>query len=63
MLEYAVDIPNGSDPEGEWVNLGYFETREEAIAYAREALGADEDGRIGLVSELPPDPLDEEEDA
>ena len=59
MTEYTVDIPNNADPEGEWINLGYFETRGEAIAYARDTFGADDDGRIGLVSELPA----EEEDA
>ena len=29
--QYAVDIPDSFNPEREWVNMGYFDTREEAV--------------------------------
>lgn len=54
-MAYAVDIPNPHDPAGEWSCLGYFDTHAEAVAYARETLGADDEGRIGVISEMPPD--------
>ena len=53
--EFAVDIPNSDDPENSWVNLGQFDTHEEAVEYCKTAFGADNEGRIGLISELPED--------
>ena len=50
---FAVDLPNPYDLEGAWINVDYFDTREEAIAYAKKIFGADAQGRIGVVSELP----------
>jgi hypothetical protein len=52
-MRYAVDVPNGHDPEAEWVNYGYYPTREEALEAVRHHFGADEAGRIELISELP----------
>jgi hypothetical protein len=54
-MAYAVDIPNQHNPEAEWVCLGYFDTKAEAIAYVAETFGGDAEGKIGLVSELPDD--------
>ena len=48
---YAVDIPHVSRIEsGEWTNLATFKTREDAIAWAMEKLGADENGMICVIS-------------
>jgi hypothetical protein len=48
---YAVDIPHVSRIDsGEWTNLATFKTREEAIAWAMEKLGADENGMISVIS-------------
>lgn len=49
----AVDIPkiamDGSIAD-EWYCVDYFKTKEEAIKWAQENLGADEEGRICVVS-------------
>ena len=48
---FAVDIPHVNRIEsGEWTNLATFKTREEAIAWAMEKLGADENGMISVIS-------------
>ena len=54
-LRYAVDIPSCLDFDNAWMNAGYFETKAEAVAFVKETFGGDSKGRIGLVSELPPD--------
>lgn len=53
-IKFAVDVPpsypdrNGSYQE--WVNVNYFETREEAIKFAQDNFGADENGMVSLIS-------------
>ncbi len=49
-LHFYVDVPNtcGGD---EWQNILTCDTREEAIKYAMEKFGADENGCICLVSQ------------
>lgn len=48
---FAVDIPHvGRIDSGEWTELATFKTREEAIAWAMEKLGADENGMICVIS-------------
>lgn len=49
-MKYAVDIPQ-LDRE-EWINVNYFSTKKEAIKYAQEHFGADDKGRINLISNL-----------
>lgn len=53
-LRFAVDIPDiNRIREGngdEWVNVDYFATREDAIKWAMENLGADSEGRISVIS-------------
>lgn len=50
-----VDIPDyisvriGDEDEDTWVNLCSFEDKAEAIKWAQEHLGADEQGRITVV--------------
>lgn len=50
----AVDVPphvaNKAGEWGEWVNLEQFKTKEQAIAWAREHLNADENGKICVIS-------------
>jgi hypothetical protein len=46
---FYVDIPQ-IDKE-EWLNVDFFETREEAIKYAQEHFGADENGMVSLISQ------------
>jgi hypothetical protein len=49
----AVDIPkvdSAGQPSDEWYCVEYFKTKEEAIAYAREHYGADENGMVCLIS-------------
>lgn len=53
-FEFAVDLPNPQDIDGEWVNVEYFDTRQEAIDFCKEHFGADDNGCICLVSKLPP---------
>jgi len=59
-LRYAIDIPNSLDPEDCWTNYGYYETHEEALKLAQHMFGADEEGRIQIVNELPPDEDEDE---
>lgn len=49
-FHFAVDIPQ-ADKE-EYLAVQYFETREEAIKFAQERFGADEEGKISLVSQF-----------
>jgi len=47
-IKYYVDIPQ-LDRE-EWVNVDTFTSKEEAIKFAQEEFGADEEGRIQIVT-------------
>jgi hypothetical protein len=47
--QFYVDIPQ--EDKEEWKNTGTFETREEAIKYAQEKFGADENGMVSLISQ------------
>jgi len=51
-FRWAVDIPQtfDGDPTDEWKTVEYFENREDAIKFAQEHFGADEDGMICLIS-------------
>ncbi|MDX2098265.1 MAG: hypothetical protein SFW36_10860 [Leptolyngbyaceae cyanobacterium bins.59] len=48
-VSFEVSLP---DPDGEWHNLDYFSSHKEAIDYAFEHFGADEDGWIALVGRV-----------
>lgn len=47
-FEVWVDIPQLCTDE--WINVQTFTTRAEAIAFAQEQFGADDQGRVCLVS-------------
>jgi hypothetical protein len=51
-MHYAVDIPNPNIASKEWICIEYFETKQGAINFAKETFGADNEGRICLVSSL-----------
>lgn len=44
---YTVDLPKA---DGTWEEDETFDTEEEAIAYVKERYGADDEGRIFLVT-------------
>ncbi len=47
---YSIDLPNPLDPESEMIEYGTYETRELAVKAAHHHFGADEDGRLLLVT-------------
>lgn len=53
-MPYWVDIPQETSidlgDDGAFKNVGEFRSRDEAIAFAREHFGADENGMISLVT-------------
>ncbi len=51
VFKFAVDIPDIND-FGDMVNIDYFETKEEAIAFCKEKFGADDEGKICLLSQI-----------
>lgn len=46
--EHYVDIPQLGKEE--WLNVLFFSTRQEAIDYAKETFGADDNGMVSLIS-------------
>lgn len=52
-MRFSVDIPKVKDdgtPSEEWHCVEYFETIEEAIQFAQDYFGADENGMVCLIS-------------
>ena len=52
-ITYYVDIPqciNGI-PSDEWRTVEYFRTEKEAIKFAQEYFGANEQGKVSLISQ------------
>ena len=49
-MDYAIDIPDGYYPMSSWRTIEYFETYKEALKFAQEVFGADENGNINIVS-------------
>jgi hypothetical protein len=47
---FWVDIPDINDIDGAYANVATFSTKAEAIAFAMEHFGADENGNIQLVT-------------
>jgi hypothetical protein len=50
--QYAIDVPNGHDPESNMITYDYYDTKEEAIKYAKHLFGADDEGRVLIVTEF-----------
>lgn len=51
----VIDLPNPYDIKGPMLNIATFDTKQQALDWAKEHLGADDQGRIYIVTELPPD--------
>ena len=51
-MKYAIDIPNSNLGQEEFVNMGYFETKREAIKFTQKYFGADCKGKINLINNL-----------
>lgn len=49
-MRYAVDIPNSIGDE--WICIEYFETKKEALKFAKDKFGADKNGKVNLISNL-----------
>jgi hypothetical protein len=52
-MRYAIDLPNPFDLDGPLLNIDYFETKKEALKYAKDLFNADSKGRINIISKLP----------
>lgn len=49
-MSFVIALPNPFDPEGEKVVLGdEFDTEDEALEWAADMLGADEEGKVQVV--------------
>lgn len=48
-LRHSVDVPN-ADKELPWIHVKDFATRKEALDFARRSYGADDQGRVQLVT-------------
>ena len=51
MTKYAIVVPNAHDLESNMITHSVYDTKEEAIEHARHLLGADDEGRIRIVTE------------
>ncbi len=49
---YGVDIPIVTFEKPEWINVGYFRSKKEALKFAQENFGADKNGNVNLVRPL-----------
>lgn len=63
MPQYAVDLPNPYETDSPWIAVDYFDTNKEALKFVQDTYGADEKGRICLVSKLPDEYLDYDEES
>lgn len=48
---FLIDVPSPL-ADGTWHEIGQFDTKEEALEFVQNAFGADEEGRICLISEF-----------
>ena len=62
-MTFKIDLPNWMDPTGEWKEINTFKSMKEAIDYAKENFGADDLGRIGIISAFEDSPGDWKEEA
>ena len=62
-MTVTVQIPDpenlGNPRKEPWIEVATFDSLPDAIAWAKEALGADDEGRIDLVWELVPEDVGE----
>ena len=48
-MRYIIDLP---DADGVWKEIASFDTEEEAVKFVQGHFGADEDGKVSLISEV-----------
>lgn len=49
---YAVDLPDPWNLDTEWRMIESFNSKSEALEFVQKKFGADEQGRINLITEL-----------
>lgn len=49
---WSIILPDPHDPEGQWDGLGTYDSEAKAIRVLIDLFGADEKGRIGLLSHI-----------
>ena len=54
MAKFEISLPN-PNCSGQWLPTETFDTREAAIFHAKKLWGADNEGRVSIVNELPSD--------
>lgn len=56
-MSYVIVLPNAFDPEGDRILLGdaEFDSEDEAIEWASEVLGTDEEGKLLVVCQYEED--------
>jgi hypothetical protein len=54
-MRYVIDLPDPRDATNAWIEVASFDTKREAIKWAKENLGADKDGKITIISEFDED--------
>ena len=59
--KYAIDLPNPYDLKGTWTTYDYYGSFEEALKVAKDLMGADNNGKINIISELPCEEDDDNE--
>ena len=48
---YMVDVPN-SDPTQPWTEVAEFRRKRDAVAFCKKHYGADDNGRVSLITEV-----------
>lgn len=54
-FKYAVDVPPGvleKFGDTPWINVDYFNSYEEALEFVQDKYGADENGKVCLISKI-----------
>lgn len=49
---FIVELPNPHDLESPWIHYGTYDTKEDALKIIQQCLGADNEGKISLISEI-----------
>lgn len=60
--KYAIDLPNPHDLEDVWVTYNHYDSFEDALRIAKHLMGADDKGRINVISEFDNEEVDDEQD-
>ena len=61
-IMFAIDLPDWGDIYSPWKEIETFDSKEDAIDFAKKTLGADDEGTICIISKLPADELGVDDD-